>query len=147
MNKLLLPAALFFSAILFSNCNKNDDPPPSPSDYITKSAWRFSSAKASGIDVSAQIPACFKDNTITFVSNGTGTISEGANICVPPSPAAFTWSFQNNGTQINLSTPLITGGSTLFNVVLLNDVSLTLAQNLTIPPAPTPVAVEISFIH
>ena len=147
MNKQVLSSLLFLSILFFSNCNKNDNPPPSPSDYITKSSWKFSSAKAGGIDVSAQIPACFKDNTITFVSNGTGTISEGANTCIPPSPATFTWSFQNNGTQINLSTPLITGGSTLFNVVLLNDVSLTLAQSMTIPPAPAPVTVEISFFH
>src|SRR6478736_2227878 len=82
MNKLILATVLCFTTLFFTNCDKNDDPapppPPTKTELITKSSWKFSSAKASGIDVTAQIPACFKDNTITFVASGTGTISEGA---------------------------------------------------------------------
>jgi hypothetical protein len=145
MNKLIL-IAFCFTAIFFSNCDKNDTPPPSNTDYITKSSWKFSSAKASGIDVTAQVPACFKDNTMIFVANGTGTISEGANVCASPAPASFTWTFQNNGTQINLSTPIVAGGSGLFTIVLLNDVNLVVSQTMTIAPNP-PTNVELTFIH
>src|SRR5512138_2253233 len=102
MNKLILFAVISFLSISIISCNKNDNPPPSNSDYITKSSWKFSSAKASGIDVTAQVPACFKDNTMLFVANGTGTINEGSNVCSPASPATFTWVFQNNGTEINM---------------------------------------------
>src|SRR5436190_5553248 len=120
MNKLILATALCFTTLFFTNCNKNDDPapppPPTKTELITKSSWKFSSAKASGIDVTAQIPACFKDNTMTFVTGGTGTISEGATICSPAAPATFTWAFQTSETQLNLNTPIITGGSGLFTI-------------------------------
>ena len=150
MNKLVLFAALCFSTVLFSNCDKTDEAPPTNTDYITKSSWKFSSAKAGGFDVTSQVPACFKDNTITFAINGTGTITEGASVCTPASPASFTWVFQTNGTQpqISLSTPLITGGSGVFTIVLLNDVSLVVSQSMTIPSIPTgPVTVELTFTH
>jgi len=147
MNKLFLAIVLCFTTLFFTNCDKNDNPPPSNTDYITKSSWKFSSAKAGGTDVTAQVPACFKDNTILFVANGTGTISEGANVCSPASPASFTWVFQNNGTEINLSTPLVSGGSGVFTIGLLNEVNLKVSQNMTIPPAPGPINVELTFIH
>jgi len=146
MNKLILSTVLCFTALFFANCDKNDNPPPSNTDHITKSSWKFSSAKAGGADVTANVPACFKDNTMLFVANGSGTISEGANVCAPPSPANFTWVFQSNGTQINMSTPIVSGGSGVFTIVLLNDVSLVVSQTMTIAPFPA-TTVELTFTH
>ncbi|HET6769332.1 MAG TPA: lipocalin family protein [Chitinophagaceae bacterium] len=146
MNKLILFTALCFTILPFSSCDKNDTPPASDTDYITKSSWKFSSAKAGGIDVTAQVPACFKDNTITFAINGTGTISEGANVCASPAPSSFTWTFQNNGNELNLSTPIISGGSGTFAIVKLDDVTLVVSQTMTIAPNP-PTDVELTFIH
>jgi len=147
MKKLLLIPSVFLVALIAGNCDKNDNPPPSNTDYITKSSWKFSNAKAGGIDVSSQIPSCFKDNTILFVANGSGTISESSDVCAPPSAASFTWFFQNNGTQVNLSTTLITGGSGVFDINLMNEVNMVLSQNVTIPPSTTPVNVQITFVH
>src|SRR4030095_13550166 len=132
MNKLILATVLCFTALFFTNCDKNDNPPPSNTDYITKSSWKFSSAKAGGIDVTAQVPACFKDNTMLFLANGSGTINEGANVCSPASPANFTWTFQSNGGEINMSTPLVSGGSGVFTIVKLNEVTLIVSQQMTI---------------
>lgn len=146
MNKLIFLAVICFVSLSFSSCDKNDNPPPSNTDHITRSSWKFSSAKAGGIDVTAQVPACFKDNTMVFVANGTGTISEGANVCVPASPATFTWTFQNNGTEINMSTPLVAGGSGVFTIVRLNETNLIVSQQMTIAPNP-PTTVELTFIH
>ncbi|HEX6848550.1 MAG TPA: lipocalin family protein [Chitinophagaceae bacterium] len=146
MNKLILFTMVCFTGLFFASCDKTDEAPPTNTDYLTKSSWKFSSAKAGGFDVTAQVPACFKDNTMTFAINGTGTISEGANVCATPAPATFTWNFQNNGSEINLSTPIITGGSTVFTIVLLNDVSLVVSQTMTIAPNP-PTTVELTFIH
>jgi len=146
MNRLILFTVICFLSFSFSNCDKNDNPPPSNTDHITKSPWKFSSAKAGGFDVTAQVPACFKDNTIVFVANGTGTISEGANVCAPASPSSFTWTFQNNGTEINMSTPLVSGGSGVFTIVMLNAVNLVVSQTMTIAPNP-PTTVELTFIH
>ncbi len=150
MNRLILATALCFTILVFTNCGKDDPPappPPTKTELITKSSWKFSSATAGGIPVTAQVPACFKDNTIVFATNGTGTITEGANVCAPPSPATFTWAFQTSETQLSLNTPLITGGSGLFTIVSLTDVNLVVSQNMTLPGAPGPVNVEITFIH
>ena len=146
MNRRSIFAVICFVAISFSSCDKNDNPPPSNTDHITKSPWKFSAAKAGGIDVTAQVPACFKDNTMVFAANGTGTISEGSNVCAPPSPSSFTWTFQNNGTELNMSTPIVSGGSGVFTIVTLNDVILTVSQTMTIAPNP-PTTVELTFIH
>ena len=146
MNKLILATVLCFTALFFANCDKNDNPPPSNTDYLTKSSWKFSSAKAGGADVTANVPACFKDNTMLFLVNGTGTINENTVICSPASPSSFTWVFQNNGTEINLSQPIVSGGSTVFTIVLLNDVNLVVSQTMTIAPYP-PTTVELTFIH
>jgi len=137
---------LCFTGLFLTSCDKTDEAPPTNTDYITKSSWKFSSAKAGGFDVTAQVPACFKDNTILFAINGTGTISEGATVCTPPSPSSFTWTFQNNGTQLVLNTPLVTGGSGTFTIVLLNDVTLVVSQTMTIAPNP-PTNVELTFVH
>ena len=147
MNKLILFTLICLTGFIFSSCDKTDEAPPTNTDYITKASWKFSSAKAGGFDVTAQVPACFKDNTMTFAINGTGTISEGANVCASPAPATFTWNFQGtNGNDLNLSTPIITGGSTVFTIVLLNDVSLVVSQTMTIAPNP-PTTVELTFVH
>ena len=148
MNNLLLAIVLCFTTLFFTNCDKNDNPPPSNTDYITKSSWKFSSAKAGSTDVTANVPACFKDNTMLFVANGSGSINENTIVCSPASPASFTWVFQNDGHEINMSTPIVSGGSGVFTIVLLNDVSLVVSQSMTIPSIPTgPVTVELTFTH
>ena len=146
MNKLILAIVLCFTALFFTNCDKSDNPPPSNTDYITKSSWKFSSAKAGGTDVTGQVPACFKDNTMLFVANGTGTINESTNVCTPATPSSFTWVFQNNGTEINMSIPIVSGGSTVFTIVSLNDVSMVVSQTMTIAPFPATL-VELTFTH
>ena len=146
MNRLILFAVISLFSFSISSCDKNDTPPPSNTDHITKSSWKFSAAKAGGIDVTAQVPACFKDNTMVFLANGTGTISEGSNVCSPASPATFTWVFQNNGTELNMSTPIVAGGSGVFTIVTLNETILTVSQMMTIAPYPA-TNVELTFIH
>jgi hypothetical protein len=47
MNQRILSILLLASAFIFNSCDKNDEVPPSPTDYIIKSSWKFSSAKAS----------------------------------------------------------------------------------------------------
>ena len=45
-----------------------------------------------------------------------------------------------------MSTPIVSGGSGVFTIVLLNDVSLVVSQTMTIAPNP-PTTVELTFIH
>lgn len=143
-----ISAVSIICIILFSSiiaCKKKVTA-PTRTEHITRSTWTFEKATAGGIDVTAQIPACFKDNTITFASNGTGTISEGTISCAPPAPSVFTWAFQNNEAQLSLSSPIITGGSGVFNIVTLNETNLVISQDITLPPAPTTLVV-LTFKH
>ena len=134
------------SVILISGCSK-DETTATKTEMITSSGWKFEKATASGFDVSSQVDACVKDNIITFSANGTGTIVEGPIVCVPPTASAFTWSFQSNETVLNLSTPLISGGSGNFSIVTLNQVNLVISQDMVIPPSPTAVTVVITLKH
>ena len=146
MKKIIFPILAFSSVILFS-CDKDNDPPaPSKTEHITSSSWKFDKATAGGFDVSSQVPACYKDNVVTFQANGNGTIAEGAVICAPPTPPTFTWSFQTNETVLALSTPLFAGGTGNFNIVTLNQTNLVVAQDMNIPPVGN-TNVVVTFKH
>ena len=133
MNKLLSFSLLCFTILIFSNCNKNDNPPPSNSDYITKAAWKFDKATAGGTDVSAFINSCYKDNTMIFVANGNGTFDEGASKCNSGDPQTtnFTWNFTNNGSTLNVNAAIIAGQSGSFTVITLNDTQMVLEGTIT----------------
>lgn len=146
-NFLKVTAFFLLIIIVFTACKKTKV--KTKTDLLTQSTWRFDKATAFGTDISSQIPTCIKDNIITFVSNGTGTISEGLDICVPPTSGSLMWSFQNTETILNLSAPLFPGGSGSFTIVTLNETNLVISQVMTLPPpAPQiPVTVEITFKH
>ena len=150
MNKLLQTVFTFlaFSFLIASSCHKNDSgPAPTKAQHLTRFPWKFEKATAAGIDVSSQIPDCFKDNTITFNASGNGTVDEGAIGCVPPTATSFVWSFKNNETQLDLSASIIPGGSGLFDIVTLGELTMELSQDMIIPPATSAVKVVIRFKH
>lgn len=128
MNKLILFAAVLFISPFFTGCNKNDDPPKSNTDYIIQGSWKFDKATSNGSDVSGFVQACYKDNTLTFVANGNGTLDEGALKCNSGDPQSinFTWNFTNNGGTLNVNATVIAGQSGAFSVITLNDSQLVL---------------------
>jgi len=147
MNKLILASVLCYTVLLFTNCDKNDDPPPpapkTKTELISQGTWKFSTAFAGSTDVSnAPQLACFKDNIITFSTNLTGNINEGTNICSPTTAGSFTWNFASSETILHISTVLITGGSNDFTLVSLTATQLVVSQNY--PPIGT---VTVTFIH
>ena len=137
--------------VLFAGSCKKSDTAPLPltkTQLLSQSSWTFLSATASGTDVTNNAAlTCFKDNIITFSSNGSFTINEGINICSPSTAGSFTWSFQASETQLVLSAPLIPGGSSTFTLVTLNGTNLIISQNVTIPPSPTAIPVVFTFKH
>ena len=142
-------AILLFVSIYSSSCQKSSDNTTSKSktELIAQSSWKFDHATAGSYgDVTSLIPACFKDNVIVFVSGGTGSISEGANVCSPSNAGTFNWSFQSNETVLHLSTPLISGGSGDFTLVSLTETNLVVSQVMTISPYPS-TTVEMTFKH
>jgi hypothetical protein len=139
----------FSSTFLFSACSKSDDnpSPKTKTELLTQGSWKFDHATAGGTDISnmSQL-TCYKDNVMTFSTNFTGTITEGANVCTSPAPANFTWSFQNNETTLRFSFTLFQGGSSDFTIVSLTEANLVLSQQMTIAPLP-PTTVEVTFKH
>lgn len=146
MKKLTI-TLLTATALLFfiSGCKKDkkEDPPEkTKTEFITQSTWKFdNAATAGGMDLGAFIPACWKDNTADFVStaegSGTGTISEGANVCASSAAGSFTWNFQTNETILFMSTPVIPTGSGNFTIITLNATNMVLSQNVTLGAAGT----------
>jgi hypothetical protein len=153
MKKHYFILSICFIAVLsiLTGCDKGDDPGPAPktkTEHITAATWKFDNAKAGGSDISSNpMLTCYKDNTMTFSSNLTGTISEGATVCASPAPPTFTWSFQTSETILNISAIIFPGGSSNFTVNSVNETNLVLSQDVTIPPAPMPVNVVITFKH
>lgn len=130
-------------------CDKDDDDPPAKTktELITASSWKFSSATVGGSDVSAFLQACQKNNTMLFVTGGTGTVDEGATKCNAgdPQTTPFTWNFQDSETKLFVSSILFTGGSNLSTIVTLNETQLVLSQQITL--GGTPQTAIVTFIH
>lgn len=144
--------ALSVTLVLVS-CDKKDDPPappaPTKTDHITKSTWVFQSATAAGLGDISNYPqlACYIDNSITFASNLSGTISEGALSCTSPAPPTFTWNFQSSETILHLSFTLFAGGSPDFEIVSLDGTNLVVRQTVTLTGVPMPVTITVTFRH
>lgn len=124
--------ALFIIACKKSSYN-NNNPSKTKTDLITASLWRFDNAKLAGVDVSGYFDDCEKDNTVTFVSNGTGTTDEGPTKCnaADPQTVPFNWTFENSETSIHTSTPLFPGTGD-FKISTLNDTQLSVSRDTVI---------------
>ncbi len=131
-----------------SSCTKEEGNAPTKSENLSRSSWKFSSATAGGTDISnnPQI-ACIKDDAVTFQANGSGNVTEGSNICNPTTAGNFTWTLQNNETQLVMSIGLFPGGSGTFTIVSLSETTLVVSQDVFIPPSPTSILVTATYIH
>lgn len=137
---------LFFG---LSSCKKNGQDAPTKSENLTRSSWKFSSATAGGIDISNNPDiSCIKDDVVTFQVNGNGNVNEGANVCNPTTAGNFTWTLQNNETQLVMSSGLFPAGSGTFTIVSLSETTLVISQNVFIPPSSsTSVLVTATYTH
>ena len=149
MKKLFAYAlsGLMLLVLMSGNCNKTDTPAPTKTDLLTRAAWKFSNAKVGGSDVSAFLQTCQKDNILTFVAAGTGTLDEGPSKCNMSDPQTnpFTWNFQSAETILFISTTLFTGGNSSFTLVTLSDTQLVVSQVITVGGMPQTAVV--TFIH
>jgi len=139
--------AALISILFFVACKKSSSHPKTNTDFLTQSSWKFDHATVNGVDVSPLLKPCQTDNVLTFSSNGSGTLDEGATKC--DSTAAqtdpFNWSFASNETVLHVSTVFFTGGSSDFTIVTLNDTQLILSQQITVSGATEPAVV--TFKH
>lgn len=146
---ILFAITALVSTAFLSGCDKNDDPPAkTKTELLVQAGWKFQSATASGTDVSNNSAiVCIKDDVITFTTSGGGTITEGTVVCSPTTAGNFTWNFQDSETKLVMSSGLFPGGSGTFTIVALNETTLTLSQDVTIPPSPVAVPVVATYVH
>ena len=147
MNKLILLTAVLFISSFFTGCDKNDSPPKTNTDYIIQGTWKFEKATSMGTDVSGFLNACYKDNVMTFVANGSGTFDEGPTKCNSGDPQTtnFTWNFTNNGSTLNVNAPIFAGQGGAFKVITLNDTQMVLEGTITTPSGSVTWRVVLAF--
>lgn len=96
-------------ALTFTSCKKDEEnPTPSPAPAPTKTqlltakSWKMASMKVGTMDYFGFLPACQKDDFLTFKTNMTVVDDDGATKCDPADPQTETsgWSFINNETAI-----------------------------------------------
>jgi hypothetical protein len=150
---LITSAALLFVIAGCKKDKKEDTPQKSKTELLTQTTWKFDKATSNGTDVTGFINDCWKDNTADFdaASNteitGTGSISEGANVCASSAAGPFTWNFQSSETVLFMSTPVIPTGSGTFNIVTLNETNMVLSQDVNLGPPLGMQNVVFTFKH
>ncbi len=138
------------SVILFAACSKSSATAKVKADYIAASTWKYSE---SGIDAdgngtidqpapSTLVMPCLTDNTITFKSDKSGNIDEGATKCDASNPqvSPFTWTLNSSDT-IKLSTPILTGLGNSARVREATDTRLVLSNTINYSGFPIPFVV------
>ncbi len=152
--KYLFPSTIIFGLLISFGCKKSDSSGPSKTELITSASWKYDNA---GLDINKDgfidtalppgyVGDCDKDNTLTFKSDGTGTLDEGASKCDPGNPqtSPFTWSFKNGETTINFPTVILTGISGDVTIQKLTSTELDFIKEINIgAPATVNVIVEL----
>lgn len=136
---LLLPAA---------GCKKeNSMTGKTHTELLTEGNWKFSRARAGGINVSGFLEECRKDNILDFEAGGNGTLDEGATQCSPgdPQTTSFTWNFTNDESVIHVSAELFTGGGSDFDLEELNETELVVSQVVSLDG--NSQRVVFTFVH
>jgi len=108
MKSLLISTTIF--VILTISCNKNkEDSNLSKKDLLASGTWKLTAVVADEdgngsyeTDRFASFLDCYKDNYITFRSNGELELNEGLTKCDPgdPQTATASWQLTQNETHL-----------------------------------------------
>ena len=146
--KYYVLALVSIGSIILS-CNKDDDDKKddlsTKIQLMTTATWKYDTAAIgdnNGKPVSplpaGAIDACEKDNIITFKSDSTGTLNEGASKCnsTDPQTTTFKWWFKDNGAVLYSPDPIFGGLSGDVKVIELTATKLRVTKEVTIAPYP-----------
>jgi len=135
-------AALTISLLGLAACSNKDDSGPTNTELLTSATWKYKNA---GVDVNndgfidtgvppGYVGDCDKDNLLTFKSDGTGILDEGATKCDPGEPQTkpFTWTFKNNETVINFPSAVFSGITGDVKILKLTSTELNLSKEVNI---------------
>lgn len=98
-------------ALAFVAC-KDDEASKTNTEKLTSGKWKITASVAKftfngieqTVDVYANLPACKKDNTVEFKTDGTVIADEGATKCSPTDPQeeTGTWTFEQNEMHLHV---------------------------------------------
>jgi Lipocalin-like domain len=151
MKFLTAGLAILLACFYLSACKKSSTNSKIVRELIAQGSWEFDNAKVAGIDMSAFIETCQKDNNISFSSGpprgGTqGFLDEGPTKCNSGDPQTITFSWDMFGdTVLSVSHAFFIGGNSNYNVVNVTETQLVLSQ--VMPIAGAPQNTVITFIH
>lgn len=126
--------------IVFSSCKKDNSTDSgsttsAKTTTIISSSWMVESAvaRSGSTELPQTVTPCLTDNVFTFKSDGTGTMTEGANVCAGYSATNnFNWSFANNETALNVTGISINGVAGPFKILELTNTRLSLGKDSTL---------------
>lgn len=147
MKQVFLAASLLLIAFSFACKKSGGSGPKSKTELLTQASWKYENA-ALDLDgngtADAPLPtgileACDLDNTITFNSNGSGVVDEGATKCngADPQSAPFNWSFKNNEQVITFTNMTFAGLDGDVTVKNITETQLEMHKAVTPPVGPS----------
>lgn len=160
MKKIPVAASLALVAaccsLFFADCKKSDNT-NTKSTLLKIAAWKY---KDAGLDIdnngttdsplpSGTLQACDIDNTLTFKTDTTGLVDEGATKCTATNPqsAIFTYKYNTSSNVITFSTAVFAGISGDTKVLELTATQMRLSQAVTVTGIPTPLTVIVTLVH
>jgi hypothetical protein len=159
MNFKSIPTAtiiLFAVTLATAACSKSSTK-KTKADQISSATWKFSQAGVDfdnngTIDVAAPVTLlqpCITDNIITFKSDKTGIVDEGATKCATTDPQTsnFTWSLSSDETIITFSAAIIAGVGGDAKIIDLTDTNFRLSKTIDVAGYPAPVPVIVVLVH
>ena len=149
------PIVLALLTIISITACKKGGGAKSNTELLTQTTWKFDNA---ALDVDRNgtpdspvppgfLQSCDTDNTLTFKSDKTGVVDEGATKCDPAGPQTipFTWTFKDNEQTITLGNVAFGGLNGDVKVKTLNDTKLELHKDINV--LGTAVNVIVYFKH
>jgi hypothetical protein len=147
---------LLFCFLCLIACSKSGSK-KSKTELISSASWKFSQAGLDNngdgtIDVAAPagfVEACVTDNVVTFKSDKSGIVDEGATKCSSSDPqtSPFTWTLSSDESQITFSGALVAGIGGDAKIIEVSESRFVLSKALTISGFPLPVPVVVILVH
>ena len=124
-----LLSLLAFVAITTFACKK--DAVVDNTTLITTGKWKTTAETTGGVDTYASAPACVKDNTLAFTTDGKATEDEGATKCDPTDAQSTTIAWAFSGTD--KKTVILTAGGIAITCAITELTTTTLKWQYTNP--------------
>lgn len=152
-----LMLALAFCSSFFTHCKKNDNG-NSKVKLLQSAAWKYQDA---GLDldkngtVDSPLPValqkCDTDNTLTFKTDTSGVVDEGASKCNVsyPQTSTFKYTYSTSANIITFSTAVFAGVGGDAKVLELSATTLRLSQAVTqtIGSTTATATVIVTLVH